>query len=692
MKYLKNPFLVALTIIIITYIVVNIFFTYKIPKATPSNKTAEDTIKEKNIYLVNIKEKLFQTPLNINLNEEYLKVHFSLPRGWYSNKTTIIRNDDEVINYYKSLCFSNDQRICDIGHLGLGISYLYLENIKEALNNFRSVKNKNLKHLNYYLGITFYHLKDNKKAISFFEKETELPDGYKKYSYLKLIDIYHQEKNELGILNLLAKDEAENLINNSEARVLYFKHALVNKYFFSVVRQDMRNFNWTGFIAALIITIVWLIYLLKLNLYEKNKYLLITITFFLEMALSLLVYPLSDFNELVLGNTLNGEYLNDLFYCIFGIGLIEEITKILPILFLLLFTSSIKEPYEYIFYSCISALGFAFSENLIYFDERAGNGIIEGRALTSVVGHMINSAIAAYGIVLYKFRYKKWYYIFLLPVFLFLAAISHGLYDYWLFKQFHFIFFPYFLFSTLIWIIVINNSLNNSSNFNYKIKFNSAAINYYLVISLVSIIVFEYFTSAYKHGTLEANDYLITTLILWGAFIIFFASKFSKIDLAPNYWRTISFRNNKLDSVDDFTNFLRFLATPFSVNTITPQNFVGTIISIRSSSHNAELKPYLEQVKTATIEARVILFDGDNKKHKSDPNWFLIRITEASIIPGFVKDLALIKFRDAEISIKDNDDVFVYYRTIQDVNQLTVQNPLLKNFPLFGWAVINEIP
>ena len=75
---------------------------------------------------------------------------------------------------------------------------------------------------------------------------------------------------------------------------------------------------------------------------------------------------LYDFFDYSLGFKKSGEVVNDLFYCVFGIGLIEETVKIIPFLLMLKFSRQINESIDYVIYASVSALGFAFMENLIY--------------------------------------------------------------------------------------------------------------------------------------------------------------------------------------------------------------------------------------------------------------------------------------------------------------------------------------
>ena len=88
------------------------------------------------------------------------------------------------------------------------------------------------------------------------------------------------------------------------------------------------------------------------------------------------------------------EFFNDFIYCILGIGAIEELMKIIPLFLVMFFSKQLKEPIDYVVFASISALGFAFIENLIYFDE-AGLKTIQGRSLSSTVTHMFNSSLIA---------------------------------------------------------------------------------------------------------------------------------------------------------------------------------------------------------------------------------------------------------------------------------------------------------
>ena len=63
---------------------------------------------------------------------------------------------------------------------------------------------------------------------------------------------------------------------------------------------------------------------------------------------------------------LNGHPVNDIIFCIGGIGFIEELVKLIPFLLILRFTSIARKPVDYIVIASACGLGFSFFENLMY--------------------------------------------------------------------------------------------------------------------------------------------------------------------------------------------------------------------------------------------------------------------------------------------------------------------------------------
>lgn len=250
-------------------------------------------------------------------------------------------------------------------------------------------------------------------------------------------------------------------------------------------------------LTAIFIAWIWVDYYRLIDIYEPEKLKNFILVFFLGATSVFIVFFL---NGLIFDKTsfnLNGNLINDFLYCTIRIGMLEEFAKITPfIVFYKVFRKEVNEPIDFIAYACVSALGFSAAENILYFNNY-GPEIISGRAVLSSIGHMVDTAIVAYGIVRYKYRKTKlgkfevfWFFC--------LGSAVHGLYDFWLMfegtlKYGVLITAFFFLECISIFAVIMNNSLNNSSFFTYsKIINNQKVVNrlilYYLIVFVLQFI------------------------------------------------------------------------------------------------------------------------------------------------------------------------------------------------------------
>jgi hypothetical protein len=260
------------------------------------------------------------------------------------------------------------------------------------------------------------------------------------------------------------------------------------------------------------------------------------------------VYFLSDFINQFLHFDLNGKMVNDFFYCVFGIGAVEELMKIIPLLLLIRFTKAVHEPYDYILYASLSALGFAFIENLKYFDERNLN-IIHGRALASTVSHMFDSSIIAYGLILN--RYKRKYNPGLnFMLFFLLAALAHGFYDFWLInkaaRDFSIFTILFLIVGISVWDTFLNNALNNSDFFDKDKQLEAPKLRAYLIYSLSGILLFEYAALSIKYGPSVGGNNLFSSIYGGTYLLLFISSSLSRFKLVKGKWLGfMSFNKNQ---------------------------------------------------------------------------------------------------------------------------------------------------
>jgi protease PrsW len=475
---------------------------------------------------------------NLDAHYEYICTHFDVPTESKDEDGNITYRNDQVISqYYDNLSGDEKHAVSDIGHYGSGLIAVFQNDYAAAMDHFRKVRNQSLKYLNNSIGNVYMRSDSVQEAIYYFNKEID-NRGNLKGAYSNLIYLYYYRVQIDQLEQLLEDEEAKTFFPPGIERVLHFNAARPVRYFLTLVNNITSRFNTWGILAAFLIMVCWVIYLRKLDIFEVEKWIHIIITVALGAAFSLLVYPISDFNNIVLGFDLNGRPINDFLYCVIGIGAVEEIVKIIPLLIMLRFSGVVNEPFDYIKYASLSALGFAFFENLIYFDESSLH-IIHGRALTAVVSHMFDSSVFAYGLMLNKYKrrinpFLNFMYFFML------ASLAHGFYDFWLISpsvsDYSFITIIFLLVSLLIWNSLKNNALNQSGFFSIDKKVDHSRIEDWLLYSLCGVLLFEFIALANKYGPDVATDGLLNSLYSGTFLIIFISSSLGRIDLHKGEW------------------------------------------------------------------------------------------------------------------------------------------------------------
>lgn len=307
--------------------------------------------------------------------------------------------------------------------------------------------------------------------------------------------------------------------------------------------SDISQDTYTVYcwIIAFLISMVWLRYILQLDIYEKEKWKHIAAIFIMSVITTYgcdFLYPLFH----AFGFGLNGEVVNDFLYCIFGIGLIEETVKFIPFLILLKFTKAINEPYDYLLYASVAALGFAFAENVRYLDNY-GIEIVAARAFYAAVAHMTFCCTVTYGLLLKKYRFNKYPTILVFLVFFFIAMFIHGFYDFWLINKkvadYRGITTVFFLITIHLWFIMKNNAINISPFYNKEVELNNDKLKHYLVVSLTSIFMFSYIYVSLFFNKQEANDFFWYSAVSYGYVVFFLIMSFSKYKIVKGLFKPL---------------------------------------------------------------------------------------------------------------------------------------------------------
>ena len=361
-----------------------------------------------------------------------------------------------------------------------------------------------------------------------------------------------------------------------------------------------------------------------------------------------------------MGFKLNGNLINDFFYCVFGIGAIEEFVKIIPLLIILRFSKIINEPFDYILYASLSALGFAFIENIIYFSEH-NLQIIHGRALTAVVSHMFDSSIIAYGLILNKYkRHRNQYLNFI--VFFLLASLAHGFYDFWLINKyastFSSITFIFLLASMFMWNSFKNNALNQSAFYDKDISINGEKIQDYLLYSLAGVLLFEYVALAFKFSPSVANDGLFSSISSGTYLLIFLVGNLSKFTLNKGEWAPINYWGK-----EEKVNYDQIVGTEVKLNRFTNNDY-----TIDYLSNSGKI------VKRVTVS--------------KEPDWYFVKLDNAIQINAFYGDTVLIRTKEKEHQIEIGKKLFIAFYIIPLEVNLENEDFQRTEFKFCGWAKV----
>lgn len=657
---MKKPILI--TIGVFTIIVLIVSYTLKEPVFRKLKDQIEFELRTNHpekadaCYLKVIREDTFDIANHYNYIQNHYNIPVSYKVGRYSYEN---RNDSTIANFYCHFINSQNVKLRDLGHYAKGLIQVNEGNYAAALKEYRQVQDTLLPYYNNSLGYVYLRLDLYNEAERHFKREIAL-NGNVDGAYSNLINLLHQSGRATELNLLLADQKMMKYFSLGERREFYFSNFKMGGYFQTLGERILNHLNLFGFLAALLITLCWVIFLRKIDIYEPETWVYVLLTVGLGMAFSFLTFPLSDIDHVFFGFSLNGKFWNDFLYCVGGIGAVEELAKIIPLLLMLRFTKEVNEPYDYILYASLSALGFAFMENLIYFDETSLQ-IIHGRALTAVVSHMFDSSIIAYGLILNHYRYHK------NPVLIFLlfwglASLAHGFYDFWLVsesvKGLGILTIALLLVSMYMWNSFKNNALNNSVFFDKQKVLDNKKLQEYLIYFLAGVMLFEYLAIAIKYSPQVANDELFSSFQL-GSYLIFFISgSLSNFRIREGQWAPIRLWSDsaktKLEAIIDHA------------------------ISVKAFSSNSYLDDILPN--EGKIVKRLVI--------SREPNWYLVQLEKPHTQENFNSHYILLRAKVKREALEAGKIRLAALFIIPEVTDLEKHGLTNMDFRFCGWVYV----
>jgi RsiW-degrading membrane proteinase PrsW (M82 family) len=464
----------------------------------------------------------------LNLNKFYSKPAFQDVVG-----EIYIRNDNQPENYYRNLSANESIRSQEAGYFGLALIYKHVKNYDLMLETLSKIKNTEKPYYHCELGWAFAHNGFLKEAIQEFNKELTYKYGNIRSANRGLAEVYNGLNDFDSIDKKISNPAFKKYCPNYIIRQYYFIHGQIIPYLSLSINMGGE---WDLCLVALVISVLWGYYYIRYKLFEANKYLMYLFVFGLSCIVTPFCIILYDVDQYLLGFEQSNV---DLLYDIFCIGFNEEIIKIIPVAICLLFVKKIKDPVDYLLYATFSALGFAFMENILYFNNYYGEtsySIIHTRSVLSILMHIFSSVIIWYGYALFKLNKN-----FLLIIFCFLISIcTHGFFDFFLELPER---LGFYLISTVMVIVSFfalkvfyNNLLNQSLIYKSNIHFSASNTSLILVIGLTLILFVEFVLNAIHYGAPIADDILFSSLLAYLILIIIYSSNFSRIQLSRNHW------------------------------------------------------------------------------------------------------------------------------------------------------------
>lgn len=434
----------------------------------------------------------------------------------------------------------------------------------------------------------------------------------------------------------------------------YFRHGEYGHYFLNIVVQRFGNVEWLTLLSAFLVSLVWLIFLRSMDVFNREKWSLIALVFLGGAVFTILCLPIYDFAYYKLDWNPNGEPFNDFLYCVTVIGGSEELVKMLPWVLFALFSKRMREPYDYLLYASVSALGFAFTENLMYLED-AGN--IVSRTIMSSVSHMFDASIVAYAFILAKYRYRQRFWKIAMPVFGFaFACLAHGFYDFWLIsesvKEYYYITLLFFVASLHVWFFFKNNALNNSGFFSAGTAYDARFQQDLLTFSMLGILMVEFIAVSLRYGADDGNAVIRQKALIVFLFLVYLSVILQRFDLKRGVWNKWRFR------LPGFVTTM--IGLPYNENgSEGDRNFVGQALRLFAPKTN----PYIgDKLPKSGVCVRRITVGGN-------PNWYVFQLNTPIRYGNYVETHIVLKNKRPD-QLLDEPKIEIYFMFIPDIHLL----------------------
>ena len=440
-------------------------------------------------------------------------------------------------------------------------------------------------------------------------------------------------------------------------------------------------------IIAFYIGWIWIDYFRQIGVFKRRDIIYVIFTFLFGSASAIFVIIIDRLILFKSTYALSGHFFHDLIYCIFDIGLVEEFSKSIPfILVYFINRKQFKEPVDYLTFFALSGLGFATLENITYF-LKAGSTVITTRAILSTTTHMFDCSIVAYGIILVKFKDRKFRFL-IIPAFLLFAATSHGFYDFWLLyngpKLIGALITIFYFFITIsIFATILNNALNNASDFTYKRIIDSDKVSNRIMLYYGFLFIYEFILLTFENDFSSAFSTLYGSVYLIGGIIVIVVVRLSRIRLIKGRWERVKLKF----PFKTYRDPLHFKdSKPLSRTGISGENVHEAALNLYYEEffylYSIPRKdPLTETPRIAYIERKIFL--------KNDEAFFLAKIFFNEYKEEY--DYYFIKPRSFNLTKTKEKYPIVALLNIDAIDNIEDIKLVAKDFQFIEWAYIKPM-
>ncbi len=405
-------------------------------------------------------------------------------------------------------------------------------------------------------------------------------------------------------------------------RKIYIEDGSWGWYLFNGIYRDFLSADLAAYLAVSFSMFVWLLFVAQMLFIQRKMWKLIIPLFVLGAILPVGVYVLGDFLRFLYGVLSIELKHNDLAYCIVNIGMNEELIKTLPwLIIFLIYRKRFHRPVHFMLLPVISALGFAFSENLIYVNSNDYE-LVFARSGISLIVHLSCSATIGYMTWRATLKRNGWIKTGYVVGGFLLASVIHGLYDFIIFNGGSYMSIFMLLLALHLFILFTNNAINFSGIMDRGAIRKLRQSGVILLVGMIAIFLMQYLIIGWNFSPSAANHMFLSNIIIALVTTVYLVIMFSRVRLRPRVLYHFSIgdvfgqfiktsKGNYMDEVD-------YLGWKFRLFAPKTNPFVGSQLPI-----------------TVTAVRRVVV--------QGNLNWWLVSFEEPLRVGGTDPMFAIMK-------------------------------------------------